>query len=75
MKEETVQEKKQIEERTRLIERARQVTERAAISCEQFAAEAEKIERDSAFFIDTINQQEGLFASLKEFARGGKGIH
>lgn len=50
------------------------MSERAAITCDQFALEAEKIEQDSAFFIDTINQQEGLFAALKEFSKGGKGI-
>jgi hypothetical protein len=56
-----------------LIERARIVSERSAINCEQFSLNAESIEKESGFFIDTINQQELLFKALKDFGRRGKG--
>ena len=55
MKEETNLEKKQVTERMQVLERVRIVTERSSITCEQFAINAEKIEKDSGFFIDTLN--------------------
>ena len=75
MKEETNLEKKQVTERMQVLERVRIVSERSSITCEQFAINAEKIERDSGFFIDTLNQQDILFDALREFSRKGKGIH
>ena len=49
------------------------MSERSAINCEQFSLNAESIEKESGYFIDTINQQELLFKALKDFGRRGKG--
>ncbi len=56
----------------RVLERARMVTQRVAIRSEQCAADVEKIEKDSGLFIDTFNQQEVLFSTLREFTRKGR---
>ncbi len=33
----------------------------------------ENIEKESGYFIDTLNQQDHLFAALRDFGRKGKG--
>ena len=58
MKELSDAKKKQSDDRRHLTERLRVVAERAAMSCEQFAMNTEKIEKESGYFIDTLNSQE-----------------